>query len=241
MIDIADLKMDFMVLIALPALSLFLFVTYLIVIGILRKILSKDLQSSDEEKVSTLVILGSGGHTTEMLRLVSALSDEKYTPKKFMLAETDSSSIHKLNDNNYDQNIIFIPRSREVRQSWITTIFSTIKTKTEGSRNVPLQSIAYLIYASLSRLVSLQLFHGYDEIIITARPLISGGRVTGYALRISPARTMKFEYAGKYYIAFGASNVTYGGTAAKGRLLLNIDKYMDELLVNYLKANPKKE
>ena len=127
MIDIADLKMDFMVLFALPALSLFLFVTYLMVIGILRKILSKDLQSSDEEKVSTLVILGSGGHTTEMLRLVSALSDEKYTPKKFMLAETDSSSIHKLKDNNYDQNIIFIPRSREVRQSWITTIFSTIK------------------------------------------------------------------------------------------------------------------
>jgi len=81
----------------------------------------------------------------------------------------------------------------------------------------------------------------YDEIIITARPLISGGRVTGYALRISPARTMKFEYAGKTYMALGARNKAYGGITSKDRLLLNIRIHMDELLVDYRKANPKKE
>ena len=52
---------------------------------------------------------------------------------------------------------------------------------------------------------------------------------------------MTFEYAGKTYIAVGASNESYGGIASASKLLPRIDEYMDELLVDYLKANPKKE
>jgi len=81
----------------------------------------------------------------------------------------------------------------------------------------------------------------FDSILINAQPINVGGRVLGYSLDITPQRKMTFEYAGKTYIAVGASNESYGGIASASKLLPRIDEYMDELLVDYLKANPKKE
>ncbi len=40
-------------------------------------------------------MLGSGGHTTEMMRLVSALDKEKYHPRLYLVAETDARSAEK--------------------------------------------------------------------------------------------------------------------------------------------------
>ena len=54
----------------------------------------------DSEKLSLLAVLGSGGHTTEMLKLVQALNDEKYTPKTFVYAKTDFISPEKLKNLN---------------------------------------------------------------------------------------------------------------------------------------------
>ncbi|XP_075689285.1 UDP-N-acetylglucosamine transferase subunit ALG14 isoform X2 [Rhinoderma darwinii] len=45
--------------------------------------------------VSLLVVAGSGGHTTEVLRLLSCLS-ESYSPTHYVLAETDKMSEEKI-------------------------------------------------------------------------------------------------------------------------------------------------
>jgi hypothetical protein len=37
--------------------------------------------------ISCLVIFGSGGHTTEMLRIIQRLNIEKYSPLYFVLAQ----------------------------------------------------------------------------------------------------------------------------------------------------------
>ena len=47
-------------------------------------------------KISLLAVLGSGGHTAEMLKLVEAFSDDKFFPKTFVYAKTDIVTQDKL-------------------------------------------------------------------------------------------------------------------------------------------------
>ncbi|XP_001924741.1 UDP-N-acetylglucosamine transferase subunit ALG14 homolog isoform X3 [Sus scrofa] len=87
--------------------------------------------------LSLLVVAGSGGHTTEILRLLETLSDA-YSPRHYVIADTDEMSAHKINSfelNRADRNpsttfpeyhIHRIPRSREVQQSWPSSALSTL-------------------------------------------------------------------------------------------------------------------
>ena len=119
--------MTFLPLIILPMVSILLFIAYLMVLVILRTLYSnKPKMGNSSKKISTLIILGSGGHTSEMLRLVSALNLKKYSPKNYIVAETDTSSKSKLTNMDGDSEILVIPRSREVGQTWISTLFTTI-------------------------------------------------------------------------------------------------------------------
>uniref|UniRef100_H9FQZ4 UDP-N-acetylglucosamine transferase subunit ALG14 n=1 Tax=Macaca mulatta TaxID=9544 RepID=H9FQZ4_MACMU len=89
------------------------------------------------ESLSILVVAGSGGHTTEILRLLGSLSNA-YSPRHYVIADTDEMSANKINSFELDQAdrdpsnmytkyyIHRIPRSREVRQSWPSTVFTTL-------------------------------------------------------------------------------------------------------------------
>ncbi|XP_007976080.2 UDP-N-acetylglucosamine transferase subunit ALG14 isoform X4 [Chlorocebus sabaeus] len=89
------------------------------------------------ESLSILVVAGSGGHTTEILRLLGSLSSA-YSPRHYVIADTDEMSANKINSfeldradrdpsNMYTKYYIHrIPRSREVRQSWPSTVFTTL-------------------------------------------------------------------------------------------------------------------
>lgn len=79
--------------------------------------------------VKTMIILGSGGHTAEMLRIVKHLDFTNYSPRVYIRAQTDKLSAEKvkdLEDNNKDYKVIDIYRSREVRQSYLTSIWTTV-------------------------------------------------------------------------------------------------------------------
>ncbi|XP_047404573.1 UDP-N-acetylglucosamine transferase subunit ALG14 homolog isoform X1 [Sciurus carolinensis] len=87
--------------------------------------------------LNLLVVAGSGGHTTEILRLVGSLSSA-YSPRHYVIADTDEMSANKINSFELDQAnrdyntmctqyyIHRIPRSREVQQSWLSTVFTTL-------------------------------------------------------------------------------------------------------------------
>ncbi|XP_037355093.1 UDP-N-acetylglucosamine transferase subunit ALG14 homolog [Talpa occidentalis] len=89
------------------------------------------------ESLSLLVVAGSGGHTTEILRLLEKLSDA-YSPRHYIIADTDEMSGQKiksfeLNRDNRDPSTTFpkyfihrIPRSREVKQPWLSTVLTTL-------------------------------------------------------------------------------------------------------------------
>lgn len=78
-----------------------------------------------------------GGHTTEMLRLIKSLDLAKFKPV-YIRADSDLSSLSRLeffykdrylskNGKTSESLIIHsIPRSRSVKQSWLTTPFTTI-------------------------------------------------------------------------------------------------------------------
>ncbi|XP_046879368.1 UDP-N-acetylglucosamine transferase subunit ALG14 homolog isoform X1 [Hypomesus transpacificus] len=100
--------------------------------------------------VCVLVVAGSGGHTTEILRLMASLS-QSYSPRHYVIADTDKMSEDKIRayeslENGQESKtcthmyktitqvthretqftVHRIPRSREVRQSWSSSVASTL-------------------------------------------------------------------------------------------------------------------
>lgn len=91
------------------------------------------------KKLRTLIVLGSGGHTAEMLRLVEVLRPEVYTPRMYVIAATDKLGASKaaqaetqiatrkgLPPEALVHEAVMIPRSREVGQSFFTSFFTTL-------------------------------------------------------------------------------------------------------------------
>ena len=64
-----------------------------------------------------LVIIGSGGHTAEMVRMLPIIN------AVYILNNNDTKSKSKLPTRS---NIVRIPRPRNVKQSWLTTILTTL-------------------------------------------------------------------------------------------------------------------
>jgi len=88
---------------------------------------------------SIAIFLGSGGHTSEALALVSALDFSRYTPRVYIISEGDSLSADKavalearkvsLSKNEHtkrEYTLLAISRARRVHQSLITTVPTTI-------------------------------------------------------------------------------------------------------------------
>lgn len=70
----------------------------------------------------------------EMLHLIRAIDYTRYSPRIYVLADTDEHSERKVlefersiksNDNTFC--FLRIPRSREVRQSYLTSVFTTVR------------------------------------------------------------------------------------------------------------------
>ncbi|CAD5227472.1 unnamed protein product [Bursaphelenchus okinawaensis] len=79
-----------------------------------------------------LAVMGSGGHTMEMLQLIEYLVEQKEFQERTYLYY-DEASRKKIvsfeeNLNNKEYTMIEVPRSREVGQSYFTSIFSTLKS-----------------------------------------------------------------------------------------------------------------
>jgi hypothetical protein len=75
-----------------------------------------------------------------------------------------------------------------------------------------------------------------DDIYIDVMPLPSQGRAL-YYVSVKPVRRMNFQYNGNTYTT-GSSSIIYNGFAPVSYNVF-LDRKMDELLLDYLKANPK--
>lgn len=83
---------------------------------------------------SLLVVLGSGGHTAEALEMLKHISASSVRLERvvYVVAKTDSYSASKAaNDHeellpNVPHKFYFVPRAREVGQSYWTAVISTV-------------------------------------------------------------------------------------------------------------------
>ncbi|XP_014229196.1 UDP-N-acetylglucosamine transferase subunit ALG14 homolog [Trichogramma pretiosum] len=78
----------------------------------------------------TLIVLGSGGHTSEILRVLRHLDRANYAPRVYVQAQTDRVSRQKVEEfegDSEDYRLHAIPRSRRVGQSYLTSIFTTAR------------------------------------------------------------------------------------------------------------------
>ncbi|XP_014251928.1 UDP-N-acetylglucosamine transferase subunit ALG14 homolog [Cimex lectularius] len=84
-----------------------------------------------DQSVKTMIVIGSGGHTAEMLKITQFLDIRKYRPRLYVLASTDITSELKVvsveyNNQTGDYVIVRVPRSRAVGQSYFTSVFTTL-------------------------------------------------------------------------------------------------------------------
>lgn len=84
----------------------------------------------------TCIVLGSGGHTSEMIALARHMIHERYSPRLYIIANTDDLSEVKARKIEQDRSAMEgkdyfvhrIPRLREVGQPLQTVPFSVIKS-----------------------------------------------------------------------------------------------------------------
>jgi len=96
--------------------------------------LSYDVLGGKRWDRGSLMVLGSGGHTTEMLWMLGSLPEnpsgttvglESLSPRRYLIADTDKMSQTKLDAFDKKGKAIRVKRSREVGQSYITSILTT--------------------------------------------------------------------------------------------------------------------
>ncbi|XP_018626928.1 uncharacterized protein [Nicotiana tomentosiformis] len=99
---------------------------------------SKPFNPKSPQPLSTLIVLGSGGHTAEMLNLLNVLQMDRFKPRFYVAAATDNMSLQKARvceDSLVDKEggdavgraeFMQIYRSREVGQSYITSVGTTL-------------------------------------------------------------------------------------------------------------------
>ena len=92
-----------------------------------RSTASSSKKKSDKPR-RTLIVLGSGGHTSEMIQLIKNLSPEVYQPRIFVKAATDATSVGRLQAAGVHVStpVYEIPRAREVGQSYSSSVSSTL-------------------------------------------------------------------------------------------------------------------
>ena len=89
--------------------------------------------NTNNKHVKTAIVLGSGGHTGEMIKLLGGCNLNIIEPREYIIADSDQMSIQKIKAfeaNNKNTNTHFnlnrIARSRHVGQSYFTSVFTTL-------------------------------------------------------------------------------------------------------------------
>lgn len=100
-------------------------VILLLVVVVLHWIAARALLQRTDGRMVVLVVLGSGGHTSEMLSMLGALEERLKRGIVFVVAETDKMSQQRAARLFPRAEFVKTPRAREVHQSWLTTVLTT--------------------------------------------------------------------------------------------------------------------
>ncbi|KAG2079000.1 glycosyltransferase family 1 protein [Suillus decipiens] len=127
--------------IILLSILLFFSVRLFFVIFSSRRIRLAHKNHRPSQTCSIAIFLGSGGHTSEALKLVSALDFVRYSPRTYIVSEGDALSAqkavalehikavdHVFSDVPPQYKLLTIPRARRVHQSLLSTPPDAVKS-----------------------------------------------------------------------------------------------------------------
>ncbi|KIS67078.1 N-acetylglucosaminyldiphosphodolichol N-acetylglucosaminyltransferase anchoring subunit ALG14 [Mycosarcoma maydis] len=122
------------ILVGLAALLLLLLRVWLILPGTSHRRAAQ--KPTTHRSYTVAAFLGSGGHTTELLQLVSALPTQRYARRIYLVSSGDRFSWKKANDlertlsadRTSSAHVLQIPRARNVHQSFVTTPWTLAKS-----------------------------------------------------------------------------------------------------------------
>ena len=124
--------MEFFVLVAVLCAAFFLVRVYCVLPE--RLFGSGQSKRSRQCPVKMMVVLGSGGHTSEMLGFLTKISVMKYSPLVFVAGASDVFSESRLRKwekehikSSKTAPLVYISRAREGGQSWVSTLFTFSK------------------------------------------------------------------------------------------------------------------
>ncbi|KAA6391649.1 MAG: putative UDP-N-acetylglucosamine transferase subunit ALG14 [Streblomastix strix] len=103
---------------------------------LLKRERSKKQQYGTKRQRKTIIVLGSGGHTSEMLALLAGVDLSVFIPRTYVVGNTDKISgikadvFEQTNEEKGKKkySVKNIPRSREVLQSALNSIWPTLKS-----------------------------------------------------------------------------------------------------------------
>eukprot|EP01069_Polyplicarium_translucidae_P003164 Polyplicarium_translucidae@DN2229_c0_g1_i1.p1 len=102
--------------------AFFAFFTLILLVWLVLR--RKRKQKPFDLPLKTMAVLGSGGHTTEMMGMLASLDEEKLT-LLLVVAQTDAHSRNfveaRIGDHLKRASWATIPRSREVGQGWMSS------------------------------------------------------------------------------------------------------------------------
>lgn len=91
---------------------------------------SRAFQPAGTSPVRTLAVLGSGGHTAEMIQLLRSLDRSTFAPMLYVIANSDHTSARRIEafegDGTRQYRLLRLPRSREVGQSYLSSTLTTL-------------------------------------------------------------------------------------------------------------------
>ncbi|CUE67548.1 glycosyltransferase family 28, putative [Bodo saltans] len=98
---------------------------------------SATIKASRQETLKVCIVLGSGGHTSEMINTLRVLPAQTWKASKtfdvvYVVSATDKDSSavatrFEKEHGDRDARILRIPRAREVGQSYLTSVWSTLR------------------------------------------------------------------------------------------------------------------
>ncbi|GIQ86241.1 oligosaccharide biosynthesis protein Alg14-like [Kipferlia bialata] len=79
-------------------------------------------------RIRLMCVLGSGGHTTEMIRLLRQVDKARFTPRSYVAARDDPMSVSKIRsfEGLEDMKVHLVTRARHVGQPYYTALFTSL-------------------------------------------------------------------------------------------------------------------
>jgi beta-1,4-N-acetylglucosaminyltransferase len=87
-------------------------------------------EASRATPVRTCYVMGAGGHTGELLPLVKSMDIRRYSPRLYVVGVTDRVSgqrVEVIEGTRSDYSVTRIPRGRDVGQSYVTSLFTSLQ------------------------------------------------------------------------------------------------------------------